>query len=245
MLLDESCTSSLSGASAGIPSPTDVGLERGVRKTHDMDAEGGLGSHGDTDRDDMDNERLLAEYTSLREETLRASDQALSLQGFTLASVALVVGAAVGVNLPGSTRLVLFSGLQIVVLLIVVQVGARRRQHATIASYLVVFHSVDGALWDSRLNQRRKLEGPLAVDRWYGWGEAAFMVFIALVGLTGTVWSISISDRLAPPVLGLAVAVNVLGVSATLLQAFRKKYIQDLMESETKAWAATAQKELA
>ncbi|MGB0113674.1 MAG: hypothetical protein WBP59_10670 [Ilumatobacteraceae bacterium] len=195
-------------------------------------------------RSGADKDRALAEYASLRDEALRANDQSLALQGFTLASVALVVGAAVGANISAGTRVVLFSGLQIVVLLIVIQVGARRRQHATIVSYLAVFHGDDGHSWEPRLQVRRNREGPLAVDRWYGWGEAAFIVFIALVGLVGSAWALSLTDDLSPVAVVLAVVVNVVGISATLVQAIRKKYIQDLMTTEIEGWKAAARTEI-
>jgi hypothetical protein len=189
--------------------------------------------------------RELAEYASLRDEALRAVDQSLSLQGFTLASVALVVGAAVGADLGGGTRLVLFCGLQILVLLIVIQIGARRRQNATISSYLVVFHGMEGRAWESRLRERRMREGPLAVDRWYGWGEAAFTVFIALVGLVGSIWAISLSDDLNSVALGLAIAVNVLGIVAIVAQVARKKFIQDLIGTEIEGWKLASEAEAA
>jgi hypothetical protein len=181
-----------------------------------------------------------AEYSSLREEMLRANDQAMSLKGYTLASVALVVGAAVSTGVSPNTRLVLFSALQIVLLVITIQVGARRRQQASIAAYLGVFHEPDGAGWESRLRTRRSAFGATPVDLWYGWSEAAFTILIALVGLAGSIWAVAQSVDSHPAMLILAWAINSVVPSVTIWQSLSRRVVQDLMTGEIQAWESLA-----
>lgn len=184
-----------------------------------------------------------AEYASLREEMLRANDQATSLKGYTLATVALVVGAAVAGDVSPNTRLVLFSALQIVLLLITLQVGARRRQQASIAAYLCVFHESQEKGWESRLRDRRTAHGPTPVERWYGWSEAAFTILIAIVGLTGSVWAVDEGVDAPSLLLVLAWLMNTIVPVATFWQSLSRRVVHDLITGENNIWQSLADAE--
>jgi hypothetical protein len=186
-----------------------------------------------------------AELAALRSEAQQANDQALVLKGFALTTVAIVVGAAVNSSSSANASLALFLGLHVVMVVLFVQVGARRRQQANIAAYLLTFATPSGGGWESRLERRRSAERRIPVDRWYMWGEGLFLIFIAGVATLGSSLTAWTGDGVGGWMQALVVVMNVGGMAFAIHEAVRRPVIGNLIDVERAKWEAVRSAESA
>lgn len=170
----------------------------------------------------------------LREDGRRASDQQLTIKGFGIATAALLAGFALSdANVPADHRLALFSGLQLLQVVISLMVRARRQQQAHLIAYELVYGSSTSAyeqrIWRLRVLKKRSI----SVDRWFEVSEGALVVVLAVVGAVGTVSNL---EEGSTAMKIIALTVNTIALLIAGHFAIRKQTIGQLIEDCRKEW---------
>lgn len=171
------------------------------------------------------------ETAILREDMRRANDQALTIKGFGIATAALLVGFALSdAEVPADNRLALFSGLQILQIILTLMVGARRRQHAHLIAYQLEFD----VLWpyEHRMADLRSIKR-LSLDRWFALSEGALTIVLSIVGLIGTLVSMRGANL---PFQVAALAINAFAVGVAAFAALTKRTIGVLVDEARIEW---------
>lgn len=105
------------------------------------------------------------EYSSLRDEMLRADDQTVTLTGFALVAASFLTVAVI--ETPSLiTKSLLLIGFNVIIFTLVMKVREKRGQQGRIAAYVRVFHE-QGVGWESRIHH---LERNDALDSDNPWG---------------------------------------------------------------------------
>lgn len=172
----------------------------------------------------------------LREDGRRAADQALTIKGFGIATAALLAGFALSdAEVPPNNRLALFSGLQLLQVVLSLMVRARREQQAHLIAYELVFGSTTSA-YEQRIERLRRLrKGNIRVDRWFAISEGSLVIVLAAVGTVGTVANLSGASQLMQII---ALTVNALALLLAGFLAVRKRTIGQLIEQCRQDWLA-------
>jgi len=170
----------------------------------------------------------------LREDGRRAADQALTIKGFGIATAALLAGFALSdADVPPDNRLALFSGLQLLQVVLSLMVRARREQQAHLIAYELVYGSTTSA-YEQRIERLRHLrKGAISVDRWFEVSEGALVIVLATVGAVGTVaniWGASQHMQI------IALTVNATALLLAGYLAVRQRTIGELIEKCRKDW---------
>lgn len=170
----------------------------------------------------------------LREDARRASDQALTIKGFGIATAALLAGFALSdADVPPNNRLALFSGLQLLQVVLSLMVRARREQQAHLIAYELVYGSSTSA-YEQRIGRlRTRKKGRISVDRWFEVSEGALVVVLAVVGAVGTVANLWGASR---PMQVIALTVNAIAILIAGYLAIRKRTIGQLIEGCRQEW---------
>lgn len=171
------------------------------------------------------------ESAVLREDIRRSNDQALTIKGFGIATSALLAGFALSDSeVSADNRLALFSGLQLLQIILTLMVGARRRQQAHLIAYQLEFDLIRP--YEQRIADLRSINR-LSLDRWFALSEGALTVILAIVGLIGTLVSIRGASL---PFQIVALAVNALAVGFAAVTALKKRTIGVLIEEARVEW---------
>lgn len=170
----------------------------------------------------------------LREDSRRASDQALTIKGFGIATAAVLVGFALSEpEVSANNRLALFCGLQLLQVVLSLMVRARRQQQAHLLAYETVFDSTPST-YEMRMKKLRQLQnGTISVDRWFAVSEGALVLILAAVGTVGTVSNLSGAEV---PMQIFAVAINALALLVASIFALRRRTIGHLIEDCEREW---------
>ena len=178
---------------------------------------------------------LPDESVVLREDMRRANDQALTIKGFGIATAALLVGFALSdAKVPASNRLALFSGLQLLQIILTLMIGARRRQHAHLIAYQLEFDHTRP--YELRMEQLRAMKS-LSLDRWFAFSEGALTLILTVVGLLGTLLSLKgagLSYQIG------ALTVNAVALITATVSALTKRTIGVLIEDAREDWRQLA-----
>ena len=158
------------------------------------------------------------EYATLRDEMLRADDQAITLTGFALVAASFLAAAVIeAASL--LTKSLLLIGFNIIILTLVIKVREKRGQQGRIAAYIRVFHEHPSG-WETRVHGMRANDD-LDDDNPWGLGDprehaggaferfhrraalgeiSAFLVlsFFALAALLVSVWTLPRSSLVDP-----------------------------------------------
>lgn len=171
------------------------------------------------------------ETAVLREDIRRSNDQALTIKGFGIATSALLVGFALSdSDVPADNRLALFSGLQLLQIILTLMVGARRRQQAHLIAYQLEFDLIRP--YEHRMADLRSIKR-LTLDRWFALSEGALTVILSVVGLIGTLVSMRGANL---PFQFVALVVNAFAVGFAAVTALTKRTIGVLIEEARVEW---------
>ena len=171
----------------------------------------------------------------LRQESLSASDQALTIKGFAVATTALLVGFALSDNeTPKSHKILLFLGVQLLQVVLVLMIGARRRQHANAVAYQNVFCSHVSNYEDRIKRLRGKIDLP--VDRWYASSEKLLVLVLSLIGCAGSFAQLASRGEISIWLVIATWVINALATFVAVWQATSKTTIGVLIDEAEAIW---------
>ena len=100
-----------------------------------------------------------AEYSTLRDEMLRADEQSIQLTGFSLVAAGILATAVVqSPSLP--VKLMLLIAFNVILLTLVIRIREKRSVQGRIAAYIRVFHE-QGRGWETRVPRRKHERFPI------------------------------------------------------------------------------------
>jgi hypothetical protein len=198
------------------------------------------------------------EYESLRDEMLRADDQAIQLAGFSLVAASFLAAAVIEASSP-ATKSLLLIGFNIIIFTLVLKVREKRGQQGRIAAYVRIFHE-EPTGWETRVQRMRDHDKATSTSPWgsadpRGWHGSAIerftrrasvgesLVFsvlstFALLALPLSLWAEGGGsvNRSTTPVGWFALAVAVQAVVTGLVLWASRTFSQ--LESNSVAWQA-------
>ena len=171
----------------------------------------------------------------LFEESLHASDQALTVKGFAIATTALLVNNALSsTSSPVSHRIFLFLGVEMLQVVLVLMIGARRRKQAHAIAYQNVFIAPDSR-YETRMKRLRQ-SGRLPLDTWFAASESLLIVLLASVGCIGSMSQLASDHHPGVMIISVTWLINIVAGVIALWQAVFKASISDLIEESEALW---------